>query len=148
MTAASWRRSVQSFTRQATFSDGVADAALAEAELRLTVRVPEDLRALLAESDGIRGEHELALVWPLERIVADNEAFRSRPDFDQLYMPFDHLLFFADAGNGDQFAYTICGGEVRKPDIFVWNHEDDSRTWVAPDLRTYLDWWLSGKLKV
>jgi hypothetical protein len=24
----------------------------------------------------------------------------------------------------------------------VWDHEQDSRTWVAPSLRTYLEWWL------
>lgn len=63
-------------------------------------------------------------------------------------MPFEPLLFFADAGNGDMFAYTVCNGSVRRPDIFVWNHEDDSRTWVAPSLALYLEWWLSGKLKV
>jgi hypothetical protein len=32
--------------------------------------------------------------------------------------------------------------------VFVWNHEDDSRTWVAPSLRVYLEWWLTGKIKI
>ena len=64
------------------------------------------------------------------------------------YMPFDCLLFFSDAGNGDQFAYTIAGGEVRRPDIFVWNHEDDSRAWVSSSLRSFLPDWISGKLAV
>jgi hypothetical protein len=63
-------------------------------------------------------------------------------------MPFDHLLFFADAGDGDQFAFGILNGEIRNPDIFVWNHENDSRTWVAPSLDVYLEWWINGKLKV
>jgi hypothetical protein len=84
----------------------------------------------------------------LERIVSDNLRFRAYPDFRELDMPFDHLLFFADAGNGDQFAHAICAGTVRRPDVFVWNHEDDSRSWVAPDIYTYLKWWLSGTLTV
>jgi hypothetical protein len=63
-------------------------------------------------------------------------------------MPFDNLLFFADAGNGDQFAFPIQAGEVRRPDVFCWNHEDDSRIWVAPSLEKYLEWWLTGKLTV
>jgi hypothetical protein len=28
----------------------------------------------------------------------------------------------------------------------VWNHEDDSRTWVAPNLAKYLEWWLTGRI--
>jgi hypothetical protein len=35
-------------------------------------------------------------------------------DFKELYMPFDCLLFFADAGNGDQFGYPICDGVIRR----------------------------------
>ncbi len=56
------------------------------------------------------------------------------------------LLFFADAGNGDQFAYSVTGGAIRREDIYVWDHEDDSRRCVAPSLLRYLEWWLSGKI--
>jgi hypothetical protein len=61
-------------------------------------------------------------------------------------MPFDALLFFGDAGNGDQFAYGILDGEVRMPDIFAWDHENDSRYWVAPDLRQFIEWWAEGRI--
>jgi len=57
-------------------------------------------------------------------------------------------LFFADAGNGDQFAYKIEDGQVKSPDIYVWNHEDDSRIRIAPSLRAYLEGWLQGTLSV
>ena len=63
-------------------------------------------------------------------------------------MPFVDLLFFADAGNGDQFAYTIQNGRIQKSDIFAWNHENDSRNWVAPNLTRYLEWWLTGELTI
>nr|WP_329202312.1 MULTISPECIES: SMI1/KNR4 family protein [unclassified Streptomyces] len=53
----------------------------------------------------------------------------------QLYMPFDALLFFGDNGGGDQFAFVQT---PRRPDVFVWEHETDSRRWVAGDLRDYL----------
>jgi len=52
-------------------------------------------------------------------------------------------LFFADAGNGDQFALVPM---TTRPEVFAWSHEDDSRTWVAPGLAKYLDWWLTGKI--
>lgn len=54
--------------------------------------------------------------------------FRQSVDFRELYMPFDCLLFIADAGNGDQFAYSIVGGAIRRDDIFAWDHENDSRS--------------------
>ncbi len=52
-------------------------------------------------------------------------------------MPFDCLLFFADGGNGDLFGYSILNGIVQRDDIYVWNHENDSRTWVAPSLKIF-----------
>ncbi|HTP29128.1 MAG TPA: SMI1/KNR4 family protein [Anaeromyxobacteraceae bacterium] len=116
-------------------------------EAALCVTLPEDLRSLLLQSDGVEGIYGLGLVWSCARIVNDNVKFRTYPDFRDLYMPFEPLLFFGDAGNGDQFAYTICGGRVR-PDICVWNHEDDSRSWKAPNLGRYFEWTFAGKLKV
>ena len=66
-----------------------------------------------------------------------------------MYMPLDHLLFIADAGNGDQFAFPISAdGTIHRPDVFVWSHEDDSRRMVAPSLKFYFEWWLSGQLKI
>jgi hypothetical protein len=62
-------------------------------------------------------------------------------------MSFENVLFFADNGCGDQFCFPIISGEVKKKDIFVWNHEDDSRQWVAPDLLTYFEWSSLGQLK-
>ena len=62
-------------------------------------------------------------------------------------MPFDPLLFFDDAENGDQFAFSILKGEIRRPDVFAWNHEDDSRQWVAPSLAKYLESSLNGTMK-
>src|SRR5262245_22851149 len=144
----SWRELVQRLTPDCEFSPPATAAQIAAAEQALGAALPADLRSLLLESNGVAGLYGLGLVWPLERIEADNLAFRSNPDFCELYMPFDPLLFFADAGNGDQFAFCVLAGEVRKDDVFVWDHESDSRTWVAPTLERYLDWWLSGKLKV
>jgi hypothetical protein len=144
----SWRELVQRLTPDCDFSPPATESQIAAAERALGAALPADLRSLLLESNGIVGRYGLGLVWPVERIEADNVAFRSNADFGELYMPFDHLLFFADAGNGDQFAYCVLTGEVRRDDVFAWNHEDDSRTWAAPTLARYLEWWLSGQLTV
>ena len=104
-------------------------------------RLPDDLRALLSETNGIEGEYGLALLWPTERIATDNVQFRTNADFADLYMPFDGLVFFADAGNGDQFFVSLSGNR----EVYVWNHEDDSRTWVASTVLRYLEAWMRGQ---
>jgi hypothetical protein len=122
---------------------------IANAEAALGLKLPDPLRDLLRETNGVAGEYGLGLVWTVERILEDNLHFRKFEAFRALYMPFDHLLFFADAGNGDQFAFPIhADGRIHRPDVFVWNHEEDSRSWVAPSLERYLDWWLSGRIKL
>ncbi|MFJ7205783.1 SMI1/KNR4 family protein [Streptomyces sp. NPDC098789] len=75
------------------------------------------------------------MIWSVERIALPNEEFRTREDLRSLYMPFDALLFFGDNGGGDRFALPVS---PLRPDVFVWDHENDSRTWVAPSLERYL----------
>lgn len=145
--ARDWKAFIASLESNATFRPATSAEELQRVETTLRVGLPHELRSLLEQTDGVDDAYDLALVWPCSRILEDNMKFRTHPGFREIYMPFDPLLFFGDAGNGDQFAYAICGGRVR-PDIFVWNHEDDSRSWKAPTLERYFEWWLSGKLKV
>ncbi len=147
-TQSTWREFIQNLTPNFTFHSPATLNEIEKAESSLGVLFPDELKSLLQECDGIEGSYDLGLIWNVERIQKDNLNFRQFPEFKELYMPFDHLLFFADAGNGDQFAFGILNGEIRNPDIFVWNHENDSRQWVAPSLDVYLEWWLNGKLKV
>ncbi len=129
------------------FRPPAEEGVLIEVEHQLGAPLAADLRVLLGESDGVVGEYGLGVVWSAARVADDNTRFRTSSDFSELYMPFAGLLFFADAGNGDQFAFRVLGGETG-PDIYVWDHEDDSRTWVARDLRDYFDRWLGGELTI
>ena len=143
-----WRARLTPKHPSVAFASGASASQIASCERSLGVSLPESLLELLSQSNGVEGEYGLGLVWPVERIESDNLHFRRDSDFAELYMSFSCLLFFGDAGNGDQFAFPIQAGEVRRPDVFVWSHEDDSRTWVASSLDGYLEGWLSGKLKV
>ena len=140
-----WRELIKDLAPDATLAMGVSDQAISDAEHVLGGALPSDLRSLLQETNGVSGEHGLGLVWSLERILADNALFRGNAEFVDLYMPFDPLLFFADAGNGDQFAFVWT---PRRDEVFAWDHETDSRRWVAPSLEKYLRWWLGGDLKL
>jgi hypothetical protein len=141
-----WREFIQNLTPNSTFHSPAILDEINKVELTLDVLLPDELKSLLQESNGVEGSYGLGLIWDVERIQKDNLFFREFADYKDIYMPFDDLLFFADAGNGDQFAFTVLNGEIRKGDIFVWNHEDDSRQWAAPSLDVYLEWWLTGKL--
>lgn len=143
-----WKEIVRRCWTEHQFFPGCSTQQIEEAGDRLSIQLPPELRELLCESNGVHGPFGLGLVWPLERIVEVNASFRANADFRELYMPFDSLLFFADAGNGDQFAFALNNGRVRRPDIYAWNHEDDSRIWVAPSLQQYIDWSACGKIKL
>jgi hypothetical protein len=140
-----WKDAILGWTDQASFRTPASEAAIQACEVALGQPVPGTLAGLLRESNGVEGVYGLGLIWPVERIREDNLAFRTDAEFATLYMPFDPLFFFADAGNGDQFAFVMrdC-----RTDVFAWDHESDSRTWVAPSLATYLDWWLDGRLRL
>jgi len=148
VTAIDWPRLVRGLTKEATFGPPAELSAIRAAEDAVGASLPDDLRDLLLQTNGITGEWGLGLVWSAERIAADNARFRCLPAFRELYMPFEPLLFFADAGNGDQFAFRVLDGVVYYPDVYVWDHESDSRVWCANDLQTYLARWISGDLKV
>jgi hypothetical protein len=107
---------------------------LEEAERTLGLVLPSDLRELLSECNGVKDHFGTEVVWPAHELAPRNEEFRRTPAFRRLYMPFDAVFFFGATGNGDQFFYRILDSEVREPDIYLWEHETDSRQWRAPRL--------------
>jgi hypothetical protein len=121
-------------------------SALADVEAALNVALPAELRSLLEEMNGVH-DRFFRIILSAEDIQEVNLAFRNDADYPELYMPFDCLLFFAESGTGDMFAYAVLAGMVRMPNIYAWNHEDDSRRWVAPSLDIFIEWWVTGKIR-
>ncbi len=143
-----WRELIQSLEPEATFFPPATAIDIAEVETALEVTLPDDLKSLLAESNGVDGNYDLPIIWSTDGIQERNREMRLTPHFREMYMSFDSLLFFTDAGNGDLFAFRMLQGTNRRQDIFVWDHEDDGRTRAAPSLKDYLEWCLTGKLHV
>jgi SMI1 / KNR4 family (SUKH-1) len=106
---------IRGVTSHAGFKSPASDAAIRECEQTLGHPLDDDLAGLLRETNGVTGEYGLGLIWPVERIATENITFRTTK-FADLYMPFDPLLFFADAGNGDQFAFVL---RDRRKDVFA-----------------------------
>lgn len=146
-TQATWREFIQSLIKDYVFHPPATLFQLKKAEFQLGILLPAALKQLLQETNGVEESSGMGVIWSIEKIVNHNLDVRKTRSCREIYMPFDHLLFFADAGNGDQFAFPIVNGQIRHKGIYVWNHEDDSRSWVAPSLDVYLEWWLGGVIK-
>ena len=145
MAADALRLALDRFASELTLSPPASDASIVAAEVRLGHRLPPSLTSALRISDGIEGAYGLGVLWPTHRIVRENVRLRESDELLDLYMPFDGLIFFADAGNGDLFGLP---SRVRGPDVFAWDHEDDRRRWVAPSIPDYVERWLRGDLRL
>ena len=142
-----WTMFLKELTNEYEFSPSVSLEQLESAETKLGHTLPQHLKAFYLETNGLYyRENFLDVVWTLEKLVDENLEFRQNLDFKSLYMPFDHLLFFGEFGNGDLFAFAILGdGSTRH--IYTWNHDDDSRQWAAESLQTFFEWLEAGKIE-
>ncbi|MEU0373636.1 SMI1/KNR4 family protein [Streptomyces sp. NPDC006283] len=129
-----WRELVEQYDG-AELQDPTTPEELRELEEALGQTLPGPLRDLLLESNGVMDEDGTDVVWPTAQIRDNNHQFRTNESFRDLYMPFGPLMFFGDNGGGDQFAFPRS---PERDDVFVWDHENDSRNWVASGLEAYL----------
>lgn len=136
----SWKQFIKGHAPNAKFGPPASESNLIAVEQLLGVRLPVQLREFLLEADGIATDDGTGVIWPVDQIQKCNLQFRTLETFRDLYMPFDHLLFFGDDGGGDQFAFAIhADGEIHKNDIFRWEHETDARSWYAGSLEQFLE---------
>lgn len=137
-----WRQLVERDHPEATFVPGVSEQALSAAEATLGHALPVELVALLKETDGVKVDYGLDLLWPLARIVEENRSYRTSPSFSKTYMPLAPLTFFTDDGCGNGFA--LLSPPLTNTNIFVWNAIEDSRINIASDLASFLSAWANG----
>ncbi|MFC0213752.1 SMI1/KNR4 family protein [Paenibacillus chartarius] len=142
-----WVEFFKGVSEDCTFHNPASLNEIAKVEEQLSAVLPQQLKEILLETNGLKGCYDLGLIWSIDEIM--NENMRYRDDyFKEHYMPFDNLIFFADSGIGDLFCFPVLGKGACKDDVFVWNHENDSRQWVAPTISKYVEWWLHGTIKI
>lgn len=144
-----WLRGLDPDDGEVSLAEPVDADALAEAEDRLELILPEDLRSLLGETDGLSDGHGREPVWPVERIAEENVLLRSAGATPALPDGADEdLLFFGEAGEGDLFAYELDDdGDISEPDVFLWRADVGEARWAASDLQSLLDSWFAGTLE-
>lgn len=143
-----WKHYISTISKDYSFKLPASAAEIGQITEELNVELPRKLLEIYNETNGVYDIFECHLLWPTERIVQDNLFFRNFTDYKDIYMPFDHLLFFSDNGCGDLFGYKILNGCIQTEDIYVWNHEDDSRTWAASSLESFIKGWITGEITI
>jgi hypothetical protein len=133
-----WRESVRSAVPGARLAKAATVRSIRSVERALAVSLPADLQALLRETNGVVTASGLEIVWGAGEIIDRNRGMRELQTEDGLYRPFDSLLFFGEAGNGDLFGYRLDDGAEEGQPILGWDHETDERLPLAADLQACL----------
>jgi hypothetical protein len=134
-----WRALIERLDAEAEFHPPATPEQLRAVEAALGVALPEELRDLLSQTNGAEVTYGAGLIWSAEQIVHRNLEMRREWRRGELAgtMPIDHLLCFGDLGNGDLVFFPITAEGVSNR-VFLWDHEDDSRTSSAVSLADYL----------
>lgn len=135
-----WRELIADIDGNAVFHAPCSDEEFMRLETTLNVSLPNEFAALLKETNGVEVAYGVSLVWSVNDIAENNMEMRSqiRPGGELAFcMPVDHLLIFGESGNGDLYAFPITPEGVQNR-VFVWDHEDDSRTCQANSLAHWL----------
>ena len=141
-----WKDYISLISKGYSFKPKATTAEIIQIKEELNVELPKKLFELYCETNGVFDSFGCPLIWSTSQIIRDNLFFRNFEDYRDIYMPFDHLLFFSDDGCGNLFGIRILNGKIQTEDIYVWNHEDDSRTWVASSLETFIKGYVSDEI--
>lgn len=150
-----WRSLIESILRAQSTGDykvspiwhpPVSDAALTNVEETLNVELPDDLKQVLALSDGVNikmqwADHDIDtghFLWPTERIKQENLSFRTDSRLRNIGLPVDSVLCFADAGNGDNYGFIISTNRKCTDFIVIHDHETDKYRQMATSLKEFM----------
>ncbi|MEH7074272.1 SMI1/KNR4 family protein [Neobacillus drentensis] len=141
-----WKELMRYVDEDAKFFEPASLNEIEEIEAKFNLTLPNELIDFLEETNGaeVRGAGFSSTKYIMEL----NADFRTDEIFKETYMPLDCLLFIGGSGNGDHFGYSIVNGDIQNKDIYFWNHENDSREWIAPSLEQLFIWWGEGIISV
>lgn len=149
-----WRNTINKLQSGCIYSPPAQHSAIQRVEQSLALQLPRELNEFLRDSDGLADADGHKIIWSIEEILVENEAMRGMSQYQQVFMPFGHLLFFS--GNTFSrfnphliefgFAYGMPLIDDSYHGIFSWE-QDDSRIRVATDLNDFLQSALAGELK-
>ncbi|HEY1202934.1 MAG TPA: SMI1/KNR4 family protein [Niastella sp.] len=141
--------------RKLGFHEPAPQSLLQELKKQLNLtQLPPELEELYLQTNGIddflyikQSDESIKmghLIWSVERVIETNISKRTSATDKRIYKSFDNLFFFADAGNGDLYGFETRNGIVEKTDVYIWDHENDTREWLAPGMKALIEGWSTG----
>ncbi len=112
---------------------------ITNAENRLNVTFPNELKELLLEMDG-----DNLLLLSVKQIIEDNLLVRET--LSEFYEGLDELLFIGGNGCGDYYCYSIIDGQIKSTEIVRWEHEDNTKIVVAHSLKEMIDRYYNNEI--
>ena len=144
-----WKDFIERLEAECEFRPPASPAQIKQVETALGVRLPDSLRELLLETNGIYSRPMYNhIVWHTDEIIQRNTLIREDSNLAEMYMAFESLLFFADTGvDGIMFAFPVSATRIVQPrNIIAWYPIEDSRPVLAFGLKDYLTRWLTSEL--
>ena len=141
-----WKNLIKNVSEESKFNQPASTNQIKEIEEKFCLELPSEFIDFLKETDG--AEVKDAGFLSSRLIIELNVDCRTDEIYMETFMPLDCLLFIGGSGNGDYFGYSIVNGDIQTNSIYVWEHENDSRTWIAPSLEQLFIWWSEGKISV
>ena len=147
------------FQTRIEFRDPVPSAEIERAERFFEVELPDELRSLFVETDGVGDWMKVVhsngwflnqwLVWPLDELFDQNLALHlSRGNNLAPFSDFPYL-FYATAGvDGVYFGYEKREGKIRADSIATWYSMEDRCELTCMSLAQFLQEWIIGTRKV
>lgn len=143
-----WKDYLNSISKECQFKAPATATELLLIKTELNINLPKKLTDLYNETNGVYGNYGISFIWSTEQMVKENMLFWDVHEHRDSMKPLDTYLFFSDAGNGDLFGYSIKNGTIQNEDIYVWDHEGDSRSVIASSLEEFIKGWIVGEISI
>ncbi len=121
------------FKRKFNFHAPCSEIDIVNIEDDLAIKLPDELKKILLETNGVEDEYGCELVWNCGDLIQKNRCLREYEENKGLFMSFDSCLMFGEDGNGDQFFFPVLPNGEIKSEILIWNHETDERVFHSCD---------------
>ncbi len=136
------------------FHSPALSSSISELEHQLAVFLPDSLRSLLAETNGVTETMEVQgelksigwIVFALDEIRRTNESHRTTLNEAWPDIRFEDFLFFSSPGvDGLLYAFVVDGTHCRDDDIVIWYPLDNLIKNIASSLEEFLSLRIRGK---
>ena len=135
-----WREVLSTKWPEVEFSPPCSLANVESVEASLGMPLPDELRALYFETDGVYSTRAyMWIVWCINDVLKRTHYMHTSPDIAFYEKSFNELLFFGDLGNGDLLAFQTDSTLQSYQSVGIWDHETGEYLESAKSMQEMID---------